>query len=97
MVPTMFPEESRNSPVKRCARKPERHRNLWVRSQISGWFWRIQLERQYRVAYSSKPQSRAALRAGTASEGMTPAVLALRWSSQTIAGRSGVPSRSTLT
>ena len=37
-VPMTFPAESRNSPVIRWVRKPERKRNLWVFAQMSGWF-----------------------------------------------------------
>ena len=38
IVPTILPVESRNSPVRRCVKYPERHKNLCVLAQISGWF-----------------------------------------------------------
>ena len=53
IVPMMLPAESRNSPVSRWVKIPERNRNLCVLSQISGWFCWIQLERQYCVTYST--------------------------------------------
>ena len=38
MVPVMLPVESRNSPVRRWVKYPERKSTLCVRCQISGWF-----------------------------------------------------------
>ena len=94
--PMTLPTESLNSPVSRRVKKPERNRNLSVLSQMSGSFCRIQFDRLNCVAYSTMGYLPLAFSNGTANAGTTALMSALRWSSHTMAGRRGCPSRSRL-